>query len=272
MEIKLDWSKLKDRVNAKALLLQYVDRDNDYLCWAEDGHVLIYCELVKDATPEPEQVEFETFYAPFANEINQQIVWDEHNPEVQGFYQGFGDKLTVAATPGKQTFDYTFDKTIAFYSGAFTSTSDNKDDVVRVEAMPQTVVGALGAGCSVDDKTFTVSDTAVGFFSKHIGFDCYLIEGANISYLGIVESVDIENSTITTSEGASYAHSAASPTYVAMTAVPVPQFTLHGQGKEGIGENMTGGSLLPKGEKLRFIYDNKDGLAKELYWKLEYRY
>lgn len=272
MEITLNWATLRDRSNAKALLLQYVDQSTHYEVWAEDGHVLLRSEVDIDTTPGTDQLEFEAEYKPYANKPAHQLIWDEHNPEVQGFYQGFGDKLTIGATQGKQTFDYTFDKTIAFYSGAFTTTSANKDDTVKVEAMPQTVVGALAASCAVNDTTFEVSATALGFFSKHIGFDCYLIEGTDVSYLGIVESVDLEDSEITTSEGASFAHNYTSPTYVAMTAVPVPQFVFHGQGREGIGENMTGGSLLPKGEKLRFVYDNKDGAAKELYWKLEYRY
>jgi len=272
MELKVTWAEIRDRRDLKNLALQCLEKANRYIIWLEDGKILLHTEIDIEDPASADQGEFEASYKPFCNSIEQVHIWDEHNPEVQGFFHCPEFEADIPSGTGWKEIDYTFTYPLSMYNGAFKVLSENVGDKVEVHAMPKKIVGAITANTAVDDTEISVDATSLGFFMSHKYFTGHLIEGANVSELGIITGVDLVAGTITVEDGCDFAHTATTPTYVAFTANPIPMMYLNMEGYFQKGQYLQGGALLPAGEKLRIRYYNADGVAKKLYWSMEYRF
>lgn len=72
-EFVIDWTELKTRVDNRGLSLQYLEDDNAYTLWAEEGPQVMYrVKLFKDGNADT--VDFETNYQSGANAPNPFLI------------------------------------------------------------------------------------------------------------------------------------------------------------------------------------------------------
>lgn len=64
MEIKLDWTAFKNRVDSQGLFLQYIDVNGSYILWAPDDVIVFSCSVIKNT---PDATDFENNYMALAN-------------------------------------------------------------------------------------------------------------------------------------------------------------------------------------------------------------
>src|ERR1035437_10341242 len=76
MELNVDWTTIKDFVNARSLSVQYFAYQGTYFIWAFDGPVELMARIpIVSPTPNPsDQYDFETNFISFANSSPKEII------------------------------------------------------------------------------------------------------------------------------------------------------------------------------------------------------
>jgi hypothetical protein len=90
--------------------------------------------------------------------------------------------------------------------------------------------------------------------------------------LGFVTSVNSLTSTITVSTAATSAFSAASPTYVRMSLLPIRYYKFSDAGRVQMGTSKVGGSHLPTNTIVRLTYTNNGSETHTFLPSVEYLY
>ena len=147
-----------------------------------------------------------------------------------------------------------------------TSNGDILDFIVN----PNTTVGALTSNVISGTATLAVSQTVID--NINIGFFVNITDGINNNELGRCIEKDTNNNIIVTENNTITGFTAATPTYVQLSAKVIHNFELGEAGHYEIGISKIGGSYVPKDTVMKVIYTNNNGLAKRLPVHYEYLY
>ncbi|ARF11607.1 hypothetical protein Klosneuvirus_2_43 [Klosneuvirus KNV1] len=192
---------------------------------------------------------------------------------VPGYYQMATTIITVpsGATGSiyEQTFSFPMD--LQLWLMEFTSIADMVGDNFHIVAAPETIIGAVIAPVSTSDTVLTVTNTVFtsGVIAK--GLEILLDDGANKQSLGLVTAVDETNSQLTIQNPPSVAYSPGS--YVKMNIYVVKNQVIDVAGKTFVyGRKGITTKTIAANTPLKFVYTNNNGLAKNLYFNLEFNY
>ena len=185
---------------------------------------------------------------------------DDPNKRTGGHFRAKQYEFSIPTGNGPHIFDYSLPFDIGILSMYYFGHSEMAGDYFTIEIARGTILGALTQDSIVGDNIFNVSSTVVA--NAFVGMKFFLSDGTNEDYLGFITEIDVINGTITTSDTATNAFLAATPTYCKIstlviedhyiyeTAVPVP-----------IGATKIGASFVAANTTISFIYTNTSGLA-----------
>ena len=181
-----------------------------------------------------------------------------------GHYQGQSFHHDVAASTGWSTLDISFPHPISLLSASWFNNELNYGDEMKFAVAPDTVIGALTSGVSVDDTVLNVSSTVTdnAFVGYYITIDS--------EEFGPVTEIDADSGTITVANAAESTHNPGA--YVKMTVMMVPYIKILPGGIVTLGSTKIGGSYIPANTTLRLFYNNIDGTEKDFDFILEYLY
>lgn len=188
-------------------------------------------------------------------------------------YKMVGREFNIALLEGSKTDLITIEYPQTILTGFLESGSDNVGDYFSIDINPDTTIGAIGANISVDDRTFTVSSTALQLIKK--GRWIRFTDGTNTSNYMEVTSVNEGSSTVTVSsigDGCDTSFSAATPTFVQMTVKMVEKYPIKAAGIRVIGGATSGGTYMPVGTVIRITYINSNLAAKTVNYAFETLY
>ncbi len=175
-----------------------------------------------------------------------------------------------ATTGWKVSDPITFPIPINIIRGGFASLDESIGDQIEFSVAADAIVGAITADVTASDTIINVSSTVID--NIQVGFWAKLSGGGNDDDLGRVKTIDSSAGTITVETAAVNAFSAASPTYVKMTAKFVPLITIPGGNLWVPLNGGEGSSYIPAGTVLNARYNNITATAKTFIFLLEYFY
>lgn len=183
------------------------------------------------------------------------------NKRTGGHYQAVGLRISVPASTGIHTKDFTFPHPISLMSMEYVPKSSMDGDKFDILVAPETTIGSITADVTASDTIINVDATVLA--STFVGAVIHIDDGTNKDLLGKVLSVDKAGGTITVESGATNAFLAATPTYVKQTVRLVENVWIHGTVLTELGSTKIGGSYLPANTVIRIEYDNVTGTAKD---------
>jgi len=220
------------------------------------------------------------------NTVDAQII--EEIIPTGGRYRGDGFVVEVTQS-GWNYIDKVWPHTISILSAEWMAGTQHQGDILRVEVVPNTVIGAVTSGFTSGTQQFQVQqsvidNTFVGALlhicddylppSGYLGLPVSGYQGEHESFnnVGYVTAIDLDNLLITVQNPITRDFNGAGPTYVIQTVEMVNNIFIEVAGPYALGESKIGGSNLPAGYKMRLLYYNADGQNKRFSGTIETLY
>jgi hypothetical protein len=185
-----------------------------------------------------------------------------------GYYQTKGFTFDVpSGSPGDiSTFEHSWPGDILIWLTEFNFDTDNIGDLMSIMAAPNTIIGVLTQNESASTTLLHVSSTVIDNVVR--GLDLVISDGVNTDSVGIIQSIDKVNYTITMDTPTVNAFNAGS--YVILNFNVIQDIHPCTAGPITIGSKGLTGKVLPANTLLRLIYKNNNGAAKKICIRLEY--
>lgn len=241
------------------------------LCATESTYVYKYDTQLPTTCPNDTSHTIDSSSVTIVETYNNET--SEIKQTIPGYYQMGTTMITVpsGATGSihEQTFSFPMD--LQLWIMEFTSTSDMVGDIFNIIAAPETIVGAITSPVSTSDTVINVTNTIFtsGVVAK--GLEILLDDGVNKQSLGLITAYDETNLQLTVQNSPSISYLPG--TYIKINTYIVKNQVIDSPNKTFVyGRKGITTKTIQANTPLKFIYTNNNGIAKNLYFNLEYNY
>lgn len=193
--------------------------------------------------------------------------------DVAGYYQMATTTITVPTGATGSVYEQTisFPMDLSLWIMEFTSSANMVGDVFSIIAMPETTAGYVTAPVSIGDTVINTSSTIFtsGLIVK--GMEFILDNGVTKQSLGLITALDTVNSQVTVQTPPTVA-------YAPGSLIKINTYTVRNQVIDSVNKSFIYGrkgfttKQIPANSLIKFVYTNNNGLAKNMYFNLEYNY
>ena len=202
--------------------------------------------------------------------LEVKVLEEDELKRTQGHYQSRGMEMSIPASTGTHTADFSFNYPISLMSMEYVPSATMEGDHFSCLVAPETIVGVVTSDVTASDTVINVSSTVTD--NVQLGYLVHLDDLTNKDYVAEVTAIDKAAGTITVATGAVNGFAAATPTYVKQTVIMGIDLRLNGTARVELGSTKIGGSYLPAGAVIRIEYKNDTGTAKTFSAIAEYLY
>lgn len=206
------------------------------------------------------------------------IVEEDPGKETGGRYRGIANTTEITVSQGSwEEWDMDFAHNISLLSVHFGVALEHEGDIIECIIAPDTVVGAITAGASIGDTVINVSPTVVENVTPglHVkisdNMDPASATDVEPEYLEVYD-VDSTAGTITLRSNQPLTKAFSPGAFVLMCIKMGSNYKIGAPGFYKLGDVSIGGSLIPKGYKIRTRYKNVNGRLNTYSAKKEFTY
>lgn len=207
---------------------------------------------------------------PLGGALEVKVLEEDETNRTQGHYQSRGLEMSIPASTGLHTADFSFNYPISLMSMEYVPEASMDGDYFDATVGPETIIGTITSDVTASDTVINVSQTVLD--NIQIGYLVHLDDLTNKDALTEVTAIDKVAGTITVATGAVNGFAAATPTYVKQTVLMAKNIRLSGTVRIELGSTKIGGSFLPANTAIRITYNNISGTAKTFAAIAEYLY
>ena len=190
-----------------------------------------------------------------------------------GYFQNTSKKLTILSGSAGDvtTHDFTWPMDILFWKAEIYPDISNVGDQIDVIADPMKISGVLTVDAITGDTILNVPSALVNSENISKGLEITLNDNTNSQNVGRITAINTVNNTITVENALSFNFNSGTVIYTNVLLIKEKQIHKDNY-KIKIGAKGFSGIFFTANTVLRSNYTNNNGLAKTLYFDLEYYY
>lgn len=166
------------------------------------------------------------------------------------------------------TFTYNWPYNIAMMVVTWTSTEENRGDIINGYIAPNTTIGIITQNINIGDTIIHVSPTVLQYLKQ--GYLVQINNGISILDLGVCTTIDLTTSTIKCLNTANITMNAGS--MLQMTIHNIKNIYLYNPEQFKIGEKHVSSQSLPANTNIQLSYQNNGNVGKHFMFYYEYLY